>query len=287
MRVTARLAALLLLIGAGLTPMGAWAANPPAPPAPRTPVAQTPAQSTKGTSMAAHRALYQLTRVSSRGEQVIAAHGTMGYEVADVCDGWTTHQRLRMSLTSSEGQDREMDSDYVTWESKDGLSFRFHMVQKTDESTTSQTDGAARLNRTGGAGEARYRLPKDVKKELPAGTLFPMMHTIGILNAAREGKKFLGLPLFDGTDENGVEDSSIAILDWKPPSETKHALLASLSSTRVRLAFFDRANGSITPAYEVAMRYWENGIADDMLMDFGDFVMQARLTELAPLPKRC
>jgi hypothetical protein len=180
-----------------------------------------------------------------------------------------------------------MDSDYATWEAKDGLNFRFHMVQKSDGNITNQTDGSARLTRTGGTGEVQYKSPKDTKASLPAGTLFPMMHTIAIINAAREGKKYLALPLFDGTDDDGFEDSSIAIIDWKPPAATPHAILTPLASTRVRIAFFDHASGAPTPTYEVAMRYWENGIADAMLMDFGDFVMDAKLTELTPIPKRC
>ena len=131
------------------------------------------------------------------------------------------------------------------------------------------------------------RILARLKKDLPAGTMFPTMHTLAIINAAREGKKFLSIPLFDGTDKHGVEDSSIAIVDWKPPFETKYTQLTPLPSTRVRLAFFDRAAAEVTPSYEVAMRYWENGIADNMAMDFGDFVMLARLTDLAPLPRRC
>jgi hypothetical protein len=271
MRVPARLAAICLLIGPGLV----HAAAPP-PPA-RTLV-----------PLAAHRALYELTLDTSHGgRQVAAARGTMGYEVEDVCDGWATRQRLQMTISSSEGQDTEMDSDYATWESKDGLSFRFHMVQKSDTAVTNQTDGSAHLTRTGGPGEVVYRLPKETKADLPAGTLFPMMHTLAIINAAREGKKFLALPLFDGTDEDGFEDSSIAILDWKPPFPTDHAILTSLASTRVRIAFFDHASGAPTPTYEAAMRYWENGVADGMLMDFGDFVMNAKLTELTPIPRKC
>jgi hypothetical protein len=211
----------------------------------------------------------------------------MGYEVADVCDGWATRQRLHMTITNAEGQDTDMDSDYATWESKDGLNFRFHMAQKSDTAVTNQTDGGAHLSRTGGPGEAQYRVPKEAKAALPAGTLFPMMHTIAIINAAREGKKFIALPLFDGTDDNGVEDSSIAILDWKPPFGTGQALLTPLPSTRVRIAFFDHSAGTVTPTYEVAMRYWENGVADAMLMDFGDFVMNAKMTELNPIPRRC
>ncbi len=276
MRFPARLAAVCMLIGPGVS-LGLARAAPPSPPLVRPQI-----------SLAAHRALYEMTLDSARGgRQVASAHGTMGYEVVDVCDGWATRQRLHMSITSAEGQDTDMDSDYATWESKDGLNFRFHMVQKSDASITNQTDGGAHLTRTGGPGEVAYRVPKEQKMALPAGTLFPMMHTVAIINAAREGKKFIALPLFDGTDENGIEDSSIAILDWKPPFETSYAILASLPSTRVRLAFFDHAGGATTPTYEVAMRYWENGIADGMLMDFGDFVMSAKLTELTPVPRRC
>ena len=55
----------------------------------------------------------------------------------------------------------------------------------------------------------------------------------------------------------------------------------------VRLAFFDRQPDTTTPNYEVAMRYWENGVADDMQMDFGDFVMNAKMTEFALQPRKC
>jgi hypothetical protein len=275
MHVPARLAAVCLLIGPGIFPGLACAA--PAPPPTRTPV-----------PLAAHRALYELTLDSAReGRQIATAHGTMGYEVVDVCDGWATRQRLRMTITNSDGQDTDMDSDYATWEAKDGLSFRFHMVQKSDSAITNQTDGSATLTRTGGPGEVQYRLPKDAKADLPAGTLFPMVHTLAIINAARDGKKFLALPLFDGTDEDGFEYSSIAVLGWKPPAVSEHPILTPLASTRVRIAFFDHANEASTPTYEVAMRYWENGVADAMLMDFGDFVMNAKLKELTPIPKRC
>ena len=279
MRVPARLAAFCLLMAPGLVPLLATEPTIAAPPPP-------PAH--PGVPLAAHRALYVLTRDTARpGNHVVAASGTMGFEVEDACDGWATRQRLKMTVTDAEGQDTDMDSDYATWESKDGLNFRFHMVQKSNSAITSQTDGGAHLTRPGGPGEVDYHLPKETKSALPPGTLFPMMHTLAIINAAREGKKFIALPLFDGTDEDGYEDSSIAVIDWKQPFHTKWPVLDSLPSTRVRIAFFDHAAGTPTPTYEVGMRYWENGMADDMQMDFGDFVMDAKLTELTPLPKKC
>ena len=295
MRLPARLAALPSSAATGLVlilGLAAWALPHGGPStadaAGVLPAATPPLPARPAVPLAAHRALYRLALDATRGNrQVAAAHGTMGYEVTDTCDGWASRQRLRMTISSGEGQDTEMESDYVTWESKDGTNFRFHMVQKTDSTVTSQTEGGARLTRAGGAGEARYRVPKDLKVALPAGTLFPMAHTAAILAAAREGRKFIALPLFDGTDEKGFEDSSAAIVDWKPPFPTKHSLLTPLANTRVRLAFFDRSAGGIVPSYEVGMRYWENGVADDMQMDFGDFAMRATLTELSPIPRRC
>jgi hypothetical protein len=275
MRLPAVLAALLLTAVSAIQP--ATAANS----------APTPVPPQGQTALLAHRALYNLTLASAKSGDVIAAHGTMGYEVTDACDGWAVRQRLRMTISNSEGQDIEMASDYATWEAKDGLKFRYHVRQMTDTAVTSQTDGEASLKKTGGPGEAHYTTPTDSTSALPAGTLFPMMHTAAIIAAARDKKKFLALPLFDGTDENGAEDSSIVILNWNTPAATKWPVLSALPSTRVRLAFFDHQPTSITPTYEVGMRYWENGVADEMLMDFGDFVMAATMSEFTPQPHHC
>lgn len=274
MRLSAMSGALLFIAAASASPAGAAIA--PAPVVPQVPGA-----------LLAHKALYTLTLDTAKTGDVIAARGTMGYEVTDACDGWAVRQRLQMTITNAEGQDIVMASDYTTWESKDGLKFRYHMRQTTDTAVTSQTDGQASLQRTGGPGEAHYTSPHDTTSALPPGTVFPMAHTAAIIAAARDKKHFLSLPLFDGTDENGVEDSFIVVVDWKPPMQGKWPVLASLPSTRVHIAFFDHGPAALLPTYEVAMRYWENGVADGMNMNFGDFVMKAKMTEFAPQPRRC
>ncbi len=242
------------------------------------------------TPLAAHRALYTLTLDTDNngtGSDVVGANGRMGYDVIDACDGWATHQQLDMMVVNSDGQNIHMVSDYTTWEAKDGLSFRFHTRQTTDDAVTSQIDGDAKVDGPGGPGTVHYTSPKDTTQPLPPGTLFPMAHTAALLAAARAGKKFIALPLFDGTSEDGAEDTSVVVLNTRPPEATPYPLLSSLPSARVHLAFFERTPGSITPDYEVSMRYWENGVADALRMDFGDFVMDAKLSELTPQPHHC
>lgn len=273
MRLPAVLGALFLTAAVAVQPALA-ATSAPAPTAGPSP-------------LIAHKALYTLTLDTAKTNDVIAARGEMGYEVTDACDGWAVRQRLTMTITNGDGQDIQMSSDYTTWESKDGLRFRYHMRQTTDTAVTSQTDGEASLQKTGGPGEARYTSPHDSTSELPAGTVFPMAHTAAIIAAARDKHHFLSLPLFDGTDENGVEDSFIVVLDWKPPMPTAWPALSTLPSTRVHIAFFDHGTELITPSYEVGMRYWENGVADNMKMNFGDFIMNAKMKDFAPQPRHC
>jgi hypothetical protein len=273
MRLPAVLGALFLT--ATITAHPAAAASSP------TPVAPVPGV------MLAHKALYTLNLDSAKSTDVVAARGTMGYEVTDACDGWAVRQRLNMTITNADGQDIQMSSDYATWESKDGLKFRYHMRQTTDTAVTSQTDGEAVLQKVGGPGEAHYTSPHDTVSKLPAGTVFPMAHTEAIIASARDKKHFVSLPLFDGTDENGVEDSFIVVLDWKSPTQGKWPALSPLASTRVHISFFDHGPNGVTPTYEAGMRYWENGVADDMKMNFGDFTMNGKMKEFTPQPRHC
>lgn len=264
----------------------------------------TPALAADPVPPAAHRALYELKLGQTRGD-VSNARGTMAYEVTDACDGWATRQRLAMTITNRDGQEIEMVSDYATWESKDGLSMRFRMKQTTDTAVTEQAEGDATIEAPGGAGTIRYTVPEEKRMEMPKGTVFPMAHTEAILAAAAAGKKFIVLPIFDGTGDKGAQDSSVAIISWNQPgmgagaapaagSAAADPALTALASGRVRIAFFDRTKpqGSGdkpagSPDYEVGMKYWANGVADDLTMDFSDFVMLGRLREFAVQPPHC
>ena len=246
------------------------------------------AQPAAATDLAAHRAIYDLKLESSHGGDVTGAVGTMAYEVQDACDGWATQQRLQMTLTNRDGQDVQMLSEYTTWESKDGLKMRFRMKQTTDQAVTSDVAGDASLQATGKAGSAHFTSPEASTKDLPAGTLFPTMHTAALLAAAEDGKKFMAVPLFDGTTAGGAQDSSIVVTKWQGPQADYHYPdLAKLPSGNFHIAFFDRGPETSQPDYEVSMRYWTNGVADDLHMNFGDFVMAGKLAEFKLVPGKC
>jgi hypothetical protein len=236
------------------------------------------------TDLLAHRAVYDLKLQASKDDAVTAASGRMDYEMLDVCDGWATHQRLAMQVTNNDGQTIQMLSDYTTFESKNGRQMSFHMKQTTDEAVTSEVEGDATLAANGSGGRATFTIPQQSQQTLPPGTLFPTAHTATLLAAAESGKKMLGVPLFDGTTDKGAEDSFILVNTWSAAKPFRFPLLARLPSGRFHISFFDRAPSAMEPDYEVSLRYWANGVADDLSMDFGDFVMGGTLRQFTPMP---
>ena len=245
--------------------------------------------------LVAHTAQYELTLDRSRppSSDVTNASGTLSYEIVDACEAWASRQRLVINQVNRDGQTIELVSDYATLESKDGLSMQFRMRQTTEQAVMEEVEGRATLERTGGPGTVEYGGKTPHTLALPAGTVFPMMHTAAIIDAAEAGKKYLALPTFDGTGDKGAQDSGIAIAGWGATPPGANPALAAMPSGRVRIAFFDREQDSKSekvpgaPDYEVGMRYFQNGVSDDLVMDFSEFVLRGRMTTYTPAVPHC
>lgn len=286
MRLRSALTVCLALAGAPAFAQTA-AAPQPAPPPPVAAGAPIEAR-----HMVSHRAAYRLTLDRTRENSDVArAEGVMLFEVVDACDGWATRQRLTLTLTDRDGNQVESVSDYNTYESRDGTRLRFSLTQTSQGAVSSRTQGEAEVTPQGGT--VRYEQPATRQVALPPGTLLPMAHTIAALNAVRAGNRILAVPLFDGTNAEGPQDTTTVMAPWAAAQpQDRFPALAQLGSSRMRIAFFDRnagqqGSGAGTPDYEVSLRYYENGVADELKMDFGEFVVDGRMAELALLPSPC
>ncbi len=245
-------------------------------------------------ALAAHRAAYRLSFDRARDNSDVArAEGLMIFEVLDACDGWASRQRLTLRLLDRDGQAVETASDYATWESKDGRRLRFSMTQVSNGAVSNRIVGEAEIG-ADGRGTARYESPAGRTEELPAGTLLPTLHTIRAIEAARAGRRILIAPLMDGTSEDGAQDSTTVLSAWQtaPMTEPRFPMLANQESGRMRIAFFDRdanaaGGGAAAPEYEVGLRYYANGVADELNMDFGEFSVNGRLETLEAVPGGC
>jgi hypothetical protein len=240
--------------------------------------------------MASHRAAYRLDIGEARNSGISAIRGAMVFDIQDACEGWATRQRMTMTVVDRDGQEIETVSDYATWEAKDNSRLRFSLTQSTEGAVSQRVSGEATLN-PDGSGRVRYDEPAGREEALPAGTILPMRHTVLSVEAARAARRILQAPLFDGTSDEGAQDTTTVIANWGgAEGKPRFPLLADQDSGRMRIAFFERGaatGGASQPEYEVGLRYSANGIADALVMDFGEFSVQGQLLELTALPGGC
>jgi EipB-like len=242
----------------------------------------------RAAEIAPHRALYSMTLGSTRTDSgVVDANGTMDYEWGETCDGWTIEQRYRLKLHYTESRDVDIASSFVTWESKDGLRYRFNQLEKRNGERAQEIRGSARLDGSGGGGVAEFTKPQAHTLKLAPGVLFPTAHTILLIDAAREGKTFVSREVFDGAaDENAVQVSAVVgakvIAD---PASAKLSQLLERPGWQIRLAFFPVNAHAEEPDYELGMRLLDNGVSRDMLIDYGDYSIRAKLDDIEPLGK--
>lgn len=245
----------------------------------------------RAVEIAPHRAIYAMTLSSARNESgVVDAHGMMAYQWGETCDGWTIEQRYRLLLRYAERSDSDIRSSFITWESKDGLRYRFNQTETRNGKAESEIRGAATLEGPGEGGVAVFSKPKPQTLNLAPGVLFPSAHTMLLIKRAQEGKTFVVRHVFDGaTTENAVEVSAVIGSKLMPDPETdKMSPLLKRPGWDVRLAFFPADTQVEQPDYELGMQLLDNGVSRNMLIDYGDYSIRTKLQAIEALKRpRC
>jgi hypothetical protein len=234
-------------------------------------------------------ALYDLTLSKVRTHDVTGAAGQMSFDVVDGCTGWATTQHMTLLVRNADGSLNKTVTDYITWESKDGKTLTF-TLREADNDGKVTVDDAGSATHTGadGSGVISYTTPANTSLSLPPGTLFPMAHTAALLAAGAAGKKFIAPPLFDGTTPDGAQATFVAVLGHHgPDASLAYPGLRGIASSDVDIAFYPRKNDDENPDFRTQMRYFEDGVATNLVLDFGDFVMTGKLERLTIPPAVC
>ena len=237
-----------------------------------------------------HRAIYGLRLAKSQpgGAAVTSARGKLEFEWSDVCDGWSIRQRTRIIVTHADGSEIDFGWTLTAWEAKDGLSYRFFIRRLFGGGGEETMRGEARLDGPGLGGTASYVEPEEQTVTLPKGTVFPSQHNFLVIDAAEAGALPLWRTVFDGSgDDGGLYGVNVALAAAMPPGAALSLdapLLHEAPSWRVVVAYFDPEDESAPPAFEQQLRLFANGVVDELVLDYGDFTLDAELVDLEPLP---
>ena len=237
--------------------------------------------------LAPHRALYSLSLERNEGDSgVTGASGTMAYELSETCDVWTVEQRYRLKMGYSESPDVSIASSLESSEAKNGLRYRFdHTETRTGEEE--KTAGTAKLEGEDKGGAVEFDKPSDKKIKLPPHLLFPTAHTALLIDKAVSGENFVSKQIFDGGAPDGpvLVSAVIGTKIMPDPELAKKSPLLDRPGWRVRLAFFPTDQKVEKPDYEIGMVLLDNGVSRDMVIDYGDYAIRAKLDDIEKLPK--
>jgi hypothetical protein len=239
--------------------------------------------------VAPHRASYELLLDSANpASDVVDVQGSMEFEWADSCSGWTVTQKSLMTVTYSSNETADIGWSLLSWESKDGLKYRFLVRNLENGEMADQYRGEASLDGLGRAGRAVYSLPARKTVRLPAGTLFPTAHSLELLRHAEAGDTLMWRMVFDGSDDKGLFGVNAVIGKPKPaaPTSVSSTLLAG-AAWPILLAYFAAEGQEAEPTNEQRLSIRDNGVVDELRIDYGNFRVLARLKQIAPLKPTC
>lgn len=246
-----------------------------------------------GTSLAAHRAVYDL--MLDRSGQTTDLADMTGRIVMEFsgseCSGYSMALRFVTEISDQEGGRRITDARTRTYEGGDGSHFKFTNETFIDDALTEESRGQASRSKAGVA----VTLSKPDKKDfvLDKGVVFPTAQIERIIDAARQNQKFLQLDVYDGTEDGEtvyattvlVGNTSYSRRDIGDEIATERAGIAGLRHWPVTVSYFDQeTQGEQTPIYVMSFILYENGISRHLKIDYGDFAIVGRLSGLEMLP---
>lgn len=247
-------------------------------------------------AFAPHRAVYEIALVkSASGAGVSEMTGRMVYELTgSACEGFTQNMRFVTRMVNQEGTTTINDLRTSSWEENEGKRLRFSSTQYQNDKIDEASQGDARRNEAASATEVELVQPEKKKVALPQNVYFPMQHATALIQSAKDGKTIFAADIFDGSEKGEKFYKTNAVIGKKieqgavanSASIADAARLAGLGSWPITISYFEAGKDKqdTIPVYELAFRYYENGVTSDLKIDYGDFLLSGELKELTLLP---
>lgn len=241
--------------------------------------------------LVSHRAVYDLSLKSTAGgaSSVVHAAGRLLYTVRKVCNVWKTETVFSLDVSYELSGVDTTHWKQTTSESPDGCRFDFDVYTFVRGKDVRELSGTARCEGTKKHVLLTYPLKSEAS--FPPNVAFPMQQTEELLKAAAAGKKHLSSYVYDGTRLEGLHLMHAMISDRPAPSQRAAEVTGDADLLKGRSYWFDAAfyndmglgGTDGRPFYEAGLRYYENGLSDGIIQDFGTYKLQSTLKDVRKL----
>jgi len=244
--------------------------------------------------LASHRAAYEISLSDTdsnrppSGQTPISASGLIAYEFrGSPCEGYASNFRQLTELQRNEGSPVSSDIRALTFEDGDGKSLSFQIdSQNSGDAAPPIVGSAARSD--AGATTVKLTKPSAEKIEIGKDVLFPTQHVEAIIAKARSGGGTMEARVYDGSDTGKKVFATLTVIGKEATSPGPDAATAeALGKMRrwpVSVSYFDEATKDGPPEYVLSFDLYENGVSGTLKLDYGAFVLTAKLSKLEWLP---
>jgi hypothetical protein len=244
--------------------------------------------------LASHRAAYEISLSDTdsnrppSGQTPISASGLIAYEFrGSSCEGYASNFRQLTELQRNEGSPVSSDIRALTFEDGDGKSLRFQIDSQSSGEPAPAIVGSAARGDTGGT-TIKLTKPAAEKVDIGNDILFPTQHIEHIIAKAREGGGTMEARVYDGSDTGKKVFATLTVIGKEATSPGPDAATAeALGKMRrwpVSVSYFDEAAKDAPPEYVLSFDLYENGVSGTLKLDYGAFVLTAKLSKLEWLP---
>ncbi len=244
--------------------------------------------------LASHRAVYDLELKSAKERGGIrGVDGRMVIEMeGSSCEGWSVQFRLVNDFQLSKGRNRLVDTRSSSWESGDGMQLQYVEDERVDSRQQDKVRLTVRRNNMSEKAIIKQSQPKPGSYTLPANTYFPIQHQKHLIEVAMAGQMRDKSIVYDGSNGKKTfqaisfigKKKHLSIKDMKLKGNGK-SLVDGINYWPVSISYFptDDNKDSDVPAYQVSFVMFENGVAGNLVLDYGDFAMKGSLVQLDKL----
>jgi hypothetical protein len=237
---------------------------------------------------APHRAVYDLTLSrAAQNSGVNGAEGRMVFEVTgSSCEGYAVTFRLVNRYSYREGATRLVDVQSTTFEAGDASRFDYQEKEVVDNAAGSEKRTVVERDGPEGEGDGEIKLPQPKSFKLASGTMFPMQHQLKVIEAAMAGQSRFAAEVFDGSEDvNTVQaiatiGARIAPGSGKDKDDPNAKPLQKLAAWPVSIAYFPSGQDAETPNFQITFQLYENGIASNLVLDYGNMALKGKLANL-------
>ena len=250
-----------------------------------------PAPALAAVELVSHRAVYDLELSRSRSSADLAGlSGRMVLEWSgSVCAGYTLNQRLVTRIFDTDGGQMVRDLRMASWESGEGDQFRFEVKRFVNGQLDETVSGFAQRDDSGALAE--FSEPPDHELILPGSVVFPTEFVREVVEGAKAGEKLLTMKVFEGAETDKHFDVSVFVGNAAVVKTDMSDLdsvaerFADAPSWPVQVSYFLPDDLGGLPDYQVSYRIFANGVSSNMVLDYGDIIVDGTLKELVILPQ--